>query len=231
MAWIGASRRISPYAGRMNERVARPRRGAFDGGGDAVQGADRAVGSRGADDRDSSSSVDLVALAPHIAARLDAILDVSPIPGDEASWLRRPSLATTVVTIAADGSVNVVDDGSRDAGSAPGLASSPSAEEARVRSPRGGGADASPDVASDVDGRDLIGVADLADARRHRGGVDDRLRDARRRLEVRRRAAVRPERPRYVALWRDLDARRVAWRLVAGLVVVGASAVISVLLT
>ena len=204
----------------------------------------RTIDRPAGDDVTRQQGVELVAVLRGVAARLDAILEQpgEPRTGVAASdteaveaWsavmtrrqtatdpsARRAALATTVLRIGADGSMDVVDNESADLesavdedGDAP-VASDPGSGESRPSAANVAGA-----TVADSGARDVV-----------QSDVDSRLRIARERLGQRRAAVTVEDRTMRVPSGRRFDGRTAVKRLLLAIAIVGTSAAVAVLLT
>lgn len=210
------------------------------------------------DASDGPDAVDFADVLRGVAARLDAILGdgaattdlgsdrheaidawssaIVPSEGEGSQEARRRALATTVLKINASGSLDIVEEDEAE--------TSEEADEATANAESAKAAEAAETLegtaAEDVIGSNGAGTPLQTEERRPEAAaqvvvrdVDERLRSARERLERRRAVAARIEEPRFPPRWRriDVDLRKLGQRLLVGLVIVGASAVVSLLVT
>ena len=190
-----------------------------------------------------------------IAVRLDVVLDEKVASGaepegrhraarawssvvgrpasDETAGLRRQALNTTVLRISADGGTYVggsVDDASAEA-----------IDDRSMRSDATATTVAPVDLAEPVEpvGNERYAISEPPmSVAPERSGVEDRLRTVRERLATRRAStsasprAARSVRPSvWPSMWQRTDVRTLIQRLLIGLTIVGASAVVSILVT
>ena len=251
---------FSSYAADMDERATHSLTGPVDAhpavSARAPIRAERtAIDGEGAVVHDEA---DLTKLLKAIAARIDTVLDAKVAAGAEPegrhraarAWssvvgkratdatpdLRRHALATTVLRISADGRLDI-DDRERAAGED---AADPDAAVPDAADQNATDQDATDQDAESHAASVRLGVSRLDEtAPPDRPDVEDRLRVVRERLATRHASATeaRPASPgarvgsARSPSWRRGEMRTLVQRLLIGLAIVGASAVVSILIT
>lgn len=231
----------------MDERSPRSLPSRLDHGGDKGQRRD---GRRRAtmDPADDPEAIDLANVLRGVAVRLDAVLDdgaakpelgaerregidaafsaIVPGAGEASTEAHHRALATTVLKINASGALDIVEGG--EVKTSDGATVADGVAEA-VGAPGAEDASGSVEIGTAVQGEERPSMA----AHRVLHDVDERLRSARERLERRRAMVARVEEsgahPWLRAI--DGDLRKLGQRLLIGLLIVGASAVVSLLVT
>ncbi len=230
---------------RAERRVAGPRR-AIDASRNAA-GVDFAALSRGLaerldeilDERAAARRDDAWTQAHEQAVRAWSDLVAKGVV-DDGVELRRQALSTTVLRMGSNGAVDVVetpDHASDEPPAAPAKAidaparTSEDDRENDREDDRGDdrGDDREAAMPSRAASTTEVEASAAADSRAARP-VDQRLRAARQRLQMRQAAAVQDQR-RPVRFWRRIDARAWLQRLLVGGAIVAASALVSLLVT